>query len=300
MQRSKRIVTILLGLIASTAYSFAVESYDCKLLWLISADSDAPNQFKDSFSYLLNEQSLTVALQNLRAYCCSKDLLSDTNKNKICNNVQSANNFPESEYLYDHLVDVAVRKRDGRSTEAYNMGIDGKTREYREYMDQIATKPEGSSPDEIIAKIQERRVPKTSPLIEWYNPETCANTKQRKELESKTLYEKLANICTIARCAYDAMTKDQKPTRDTSIATEIGYENCQLMIDDKIYNEFRYMNNVINQAANRKLQKNLNEYLTNYFARDRLLNLQNKIGETYDAFAVVNRFVQEGTKMCSG
>jgi len=158
-------------------------------------------------------------------------------------------------------------------------------------MDEIATLPEGKSPDDIIKKINELWIPKGTPfLVESYNDAVC--NKDRSELANKTLYEKLSNVCTISKCAYDAMVENI-PNTDSKIATSIGYEQCQSMISEKIYAEFAYMNSVINEAANRKMQKNINEYLTNYFARDRLINLQNKIGETYDAFAVVNRFVQE-------
>jgi hypothetical protein len=230
-----------------------------------------------------------MALQNLRAYCCSTKLISD---DKICKNADSSNNFPESPYLYDHIIDVAIRKRDGRTDNAYKLKVDTKTVEYRNYMNEIATLPEGKSPDTIITKIKELWIPKTSSTIESYSTAVCGKTTQRNELTNKTLYEKLSNVCTISRCAYDAMVKNI-PNKDSTIATAIGYEKCQNMISEKIYAEFTYMNSVINEAANRKLQKNINEYLTNYFARDRLINLQNKIGETYDAFAVVNRFVQE-------
>ncbi len=214
-----------------------------------------------------------MATQNLRAYCCSNKLISDE---KICENIDSTNNFPESPYLYDHIIDVAIRKRDGWEKNAYNLEVDAKTVEYRQYMDEIATLPEGESPDEIIKKIKELWIPKTSPTIENYSPAVCEKAIQRNDLSNKTLYEKLSNICTISRCAYDAMVKDI-PNKDSTIATAIGYEQCQNMISQKIYYEFSYMNSVINEAANRKLQKNINEYLTNYFARDRLINLQNKI-----------------------
>lgn len=262
---------------------------------MISEGSNAPEKLNKSFSYLLDKKSLETALQNTRAYCCSQKSL--TNKD-ICKNADSANNFPESPYIYDHLVDVALRKRDGRKDIAYNLEVDPKTQAYREYIAQIASKPNGNKPDDIIKKIKERRIPNGSPFIKTYSEKICKNT-NRNELENKTLYEKLANVCTIARCAYDALT-DGVPEKDTTIATAVGYENCQTMISDKIYSEFQYMNIVTTQAANRKLSQNFTEYLTNYFARDRLLNLQNKIGEIFDAFVVVDRFVQEGTKQCSG
>ncbi len=295
MYKHKRVIGIVTTIIASTAYSFAVESYDCKLVGLISEWAASPTQLDKKFGYLLDKDSLTMALQNLRAYCSSAKLIDE----KIGKNADSANNFPESPYLYDHLIDVATRKRDWWQSNAYNLEVDAKTVEYRKYMDEVATLPQGKSPDDIIKKIKELWIPKTNTYIESYSPAVCDKTAQRNDLTNKTLYEKLSNICTISRCAYDAMVKNI-PNKDSTIATAIGYEKCQNMISEKIYAEFTYMNSVINEAANRKLQKNINEYLTNYFARDRLINLQNKIGETYDAFAVVNRFVQEWTKQCSG
>lgn len=294
MRQYKRLIGIFTTILASSAYSFAVERYDCKIDSLIGEWAAAPKQLKDKFSYLLDEESLTMALQNLRAYCVSAELTSK----EIGGNADSTNNFPESAYLYDHILDVAIRKRDGWEKNAYNLAVDQKTVDYRSYMDKIATLPEGKSPDDIIKKIKELWIPQNTPSIKSYSKKVC-ETENRGDLESKTLYEKLANICTISRCAYDAMVKDIDK-KDSGLATAIGYKNCQTMISNKIYSEFTYMNSVINEAANRKLQKNINEYLTNYFARDRLINLQNKIGETYDAFAVVNRFVQEWTKECSG
>lgn len=185
-----------------------------------------------------------------------------------------------------------MTRRDGRDDNAYGITVDPKTKEYREYMDKVATLPEGKKPDDIILKIKELRIPTGTPFILGYTPEICKAKAKRDTLKDKTLYEKLANVCTVARCAYDAMTKNQT-NRDSTIATALGYEKCQDMVTAKIYSEFEYMNTIINEAANRKLINGTNQYLTNYFARDRLINLQNKIGETYDAFAVVNRFVQE-------
>ena len=61
----------------------------------------------------------------------SRDVGKNENDRKsICTGFINAKNYPDSTYLYDQLLDVAMRRLDGNNNLAYKLDVDptGKTR----------------------------------------------------------------------------------------------------------------------------------------------------------------------------
>jgi hypothetical protein len=60
--------------------------------------------------------SFTTIVKNLKAYCCSQNLI-ECSEEEIAN--LSETKYPESPYLFDHLIDITMRRLDGISTLTY-------------------------------------------------------------------------------------------------------------------------------------------------------------------------------------
>jgi fluoride ion exporter CrcB/FEX len=71
------------------------------------------------------------------------------------------------------------------------------------------------------------------------------------------------------------------------------------MVQDKKNYELLYARTVINLMANQSLRTFMSTNLLDYYANNRLIALQSTITEMVGAFTTVNRFVVEGTRMCS-
>jgi len=55
-------------------------------------------------------------------------------RKKICDGFINAKNYPDSLYLYDHLLDVAMRRLDGNKDLAYDLDVDAGGKARREFI----------------------------------------------------------------------------------------------------------------------------------------------------------------------
>lgn len=286
------LITASITIISIIGQTYGQQSYDCIA---VNTNIQDKNIFFDDPSGLLPPEAIQKAYENLQAYCCAANLITDK---QICTYPKDKV-FPESPYLYDHLIDVIIRRLDGFEDMAYGLEIDTQGIQRRETSKEIATNPAGKTAIQAIDNIEnfwwlsDKPIPVPTP----YNTNNCGTIDTN--LITKNMYTKYINTCFVARCAYDQEIENIKNI-STRADTSNGYKTCQDIIQTKVLQELRLARITMSEVANQKLRKAMTDYLKNYFVNSRLQNMQDKLSGVYDAFAVVNRFVIEGTKQCSG
>jgi len=67
------------------------------------------------------QDAIDRATKNLRSYCCEQNILRDTPTVQICDDSDMPPDkyFPQSAYLFDHIVDIMLRRLDGNDDLIY-------------------------------------------------------------------------------------------------------------------------------------------------------------------------------------
>ena len=80
---------------------------DCGLITLLPI-----NKEKSQRKGMRRDADVTIALNHLKAYCCKSVIGPKDTKKKLCENFDYPPSYPQSPYLFDHLIDVGLRKLD--------------------------------------------------------------------------------------------------------------------------------------------------------------------------------------------
>lgn len=133
----KAILASIIGLIAITGSVFADD--DCGLV--VGKSLEGTMQHYQAFSYktVIPEAAFRQALINLKAYCCTKVRSCKDETDKI-----KEKPYPPSAYFFDHLFDVTMRRLDGVQSLAYGVEADPAGKAWREYINQVASDPNGA------------------------------------------------------------------------------------------------------------------------------------------------------------
>ncbi len=229
---------------------------------------------------LLPKEAVARASKNLRAFCCEQKMIRDLPwKPKVCKEQDIPANkfFPQSQYLFDHLVDVMLRRLDGNPDLIYpDVELHPRAKAWRETIREYAIIPEWKSPAELInISIDDRVLPKPDGLINLYG-----------------------SVCSTAYSYYISL--DASKSSPGAQATAKTYKDtCPVVVKSLIQYELMYIRVIIDLLANRSLWHSMSTYLKDYYANNRLVNLQSTINEMVGAFTTVNRFYVEWTSQCS-
>ena len=232
-------------------------------------------------SDLLPEEAIKRVTKNLRAYCCEQKYLRNTvdaNGNDIivCDqdkDIPTNGYFPQSTYLFDHLIDVMLRRLDGNENLIYpDVPVHEKGKERRELMRNYANNPDGNMPAAIVT-----------------------STNQYWNIDNGVLHTLYNEVCDTANAYYKNLRSNTPAARELPNAVKL----CKELIREKTQYELMYARMIINLQANRMLGKSMTTHLVDYYANNRLMTLQSSIAEMVAAFTTVNRFVVEWTRQCS-
>lgn len=232
---------------------------------------------------LLPKEAVERASKNLRVFCCEQKMLRDLDwtpeDKKICKekDLPANKSFPQSQYLFDHLVDVMLRRLDGNPDLIYpDVPLHPKAKIWRETIREYAISPEWKSPAELI----------NTSVGNWVNPNPDG------------LINLYGKVCSTAYDYYTRLAASKSsPWAQATAKTAI--DTCPVVIKSIIQYELMYIRVTIDLLANRSLGHSMSTYLKDYYANNRLVNLQSTINEMVGAFTTVNRFYVEGTKQCS-
>jgi len=229
---------------------------------------------------LLPKDAVVRARKNLRAFCCEQKMIRNTETNpEICKDqdIPANKQFPQSQYLFDHLVDVMLRRLDGNPDLIYaDVELYPRGKDWRETIREYAIVPEWKSPAKLI----------NIAMDDWIQP---------KDDGLLPMYKK---VCDLAYGYYTSLA-ESKTSPGAQVTEKTHKDTCTSVTDSIIQNELMYIRVIIDLLANRSLWHSMTTYLKDYYANNRLVNLQSTINEMVGAFTTVNRFYVEWTKQCS-
>lgn len=134
-------ITIGLAMISSTYANDCSILIDEKKTTLIDDNIEAiVSGYLESYQNVLPRDAFKKALINLKAHCCTKEIQTSCSPSDI-QNIQLP--YPESVFLFDHLLDVAMRRLDGITGLAYNLSPDPTAMERRTKITEIANSANG-------------------------------------------------------------------------------------------------------------------------------------------------------------
>jgi len=279
---------ILIPLIALLFMSSITIANDCEYVGN-GEDSKATiikNWNKDN---ILPQDAIEIAVKNLQKFCCTEESL----KTELgyCD-ISKDWDFPSSAYLYDHILDVSLRRLDAKVDNKnwenlmYWLSWDPQGKSWREFITEHGNSSNGSVPVQIVDEFKKNREIKSN-LLNWMaNHDMPWWDDKFNNYKEWTLWEKYARICETSVYLYLGLI----PNADKA-KLDKAYKNCKSLINTRIKNEYDYTKAILMQKWNKLLHVNIKTYLDSYFSQDKMTELQQLIFNIKNTFNEVNKAV---------
>ena len=287
--------------------------------WIVNlsrwTDSNKFSNFmtKEQQLAIIDKESINTAILNLKKYCCEKNLwwlnysLDTCKQDKVFFN----DNIIDSQYFFDHLFDVVMRRLSGLSGEydiytKTNMSVDSLGWEWRSWIVWQAENVSWVNPQIIIDKYQEFWHPSAPQL--WYDVSNNINTSfwdlsdqdfllyvsgnwwsqeskdiadALKNYDNWTLYDRYNNACAITQYLYALLDLWLSSEDKNRTINNLAKWYCKQATKSQIDNENLYVKLVILQAGNLFLQNYRQWYISYLYDRSKILtdtwrNITNK------------------------
>lgn len=191
----KKLLSIVI--ITTIALAGSAFAHDCNLVVGENFKGTIKNYEVFTYKKVVPEAAFEQALTNLKAYCCAQVVPSS------CSQIEKNSlpkSYPESAYLFDHLLDVTMRRLDGIPSLAYGLSVDpaGKTR--RTYSNDVAASANGTQAKTIEEKYQEYR---TLHKKETKNLDIVAANFANDNSATLSLGDKYDTVCRLLKNIYE-------------------------------------------------------------------------------------------------
>jgi len=276
----KYIITIL-----STIISIAL--FQGLFLWLASAalstnDCDKAISSWDEVTWEIKYgniypyKNFLIARSHLLAYCCKEKFRKDENYKKYCT-ADLPINFPESDFFYDHLIDVWFRSLD--VVGIYDGQIVDKDAQERNIF--ITDPTKATTPIIIQNEYTKNRSQKrflSNTTMSWYNEEAW--------LWGVTLADKYVNLCYLIKRIYS----DEKLVGyiERNINSYKYYKDCRMVANYRINQEYSLAKLLMAQASIRTLTDSIKSYAIDEFVQNRLMKLFDKLSDISELFSTIS------------
>lgn len=264
---------------------------------------------------VLPKSALELALQNLHASCCASRRSSATICNKPSNqkNRKERKNFPESNYLFDHLLDVQLRR--WSYNKAYQgLPIDDQAQKRNENIETNILETWGKLPTVFNREYAKYRELQKELLLPNYekgmNPTTYKNLledilegeksthpinqKKIEKFNERNLRTKFLNSCAVATYTTILLSTAQ----DLSSTLFSAQESCLQLLDQQLQNQHNQLQQAIEFKSDKLIQDTLKEYGSLYFGQ-KLTNLQSRVVEISTYLQGVMRQVTKLVPKCN-
>lgn len=278
---------------------------------------------------IITKDDLNTALLNLKKYCCENELWWLNQKSKTCIDDKTFfnNNALDSQYLFDYIFDVMMRRLNGL-TDDKNIytsmtEVDDKWKEWRDRINSKATDLSWANPQEIIDKYNlywsqsdpqmwydiTEKVYKTFNSSnhdqdflayvsgQWKTGDSTSVANAIKNYDKRTLYDRYMNACALAEYFYalldvwlDSSDKDRVRERLS------GGGLCNQIIQEQIDGERQYVERVEMDASNLYLSNYIEWYL--WYLYNRWNKMKSLRRDSVDRFLDVVRAVPNLVNQC--
>ncbi len=251
-------------LIAISGQTFA---HDCSLV-----DGSENNNFAiadtlASYKAFMPAEAIKTALIHLKAYCCSQIIPDNT----IC--IQDKKilpaTYPESEFLFDQLLDVSMRRLDGATTLAYNLEVDSTALNWRKIIARIVAQPAGQQGNEIntqFATYFTKHELTSQDLLQNYN-----------DIDRVSLQDKYDWTCQLIKSLYTDLKRSNLTVIDDATMTK-----CWKIVSSRVSREKNYVQVLMTKKSNQLLNETTTAYTKKYFVEEKLAALSKLITQVKD------------------
>jgi len=267
-------VLIIVGLIT---ICYIAQSYanDCKIF---EGDIEKTYAGKQEYRQFLDENAFQKAIIHLKAYCCKHHIK--------CTDNLPEKHYPQSAFLFDHLVDVSMRRLDGIKELAYGLDPDPMAKTRREEINKIAADPTGQQ----AVGIQE--------LLNNYRPKEDKKKTQRtntivlpkyntSNTEELSLTDKYATLCEINKIIYQDLVVTQAVPLGRYSDTSSFYRKCINLTRARVQSEIQYVKLLMVQKSSQMLDTTTKAYTKTYFGQEKLMGLRTLITKVKNLFQTI-------------
>lgn len=285
---------IAITIIISLATIGTTYASDCSILvdenktTKIDANIEAiVSGYPEAYKNVLPTEAFKKALINLKAHCCTKEIKKSCSADDI-KNIQLP--YPESAYLFDHLLDIAMRRLDGITWLAYNLSPDPTAIERRTKITEIANNANGmpaKTIEDIYIKYRTWHINTTK------NIETVIAAYKNNTLETLSLGDKYSTMCEMINKIYASVANSNK-----TIIWINFFNGCKTIVKERMKRETGYIKILMVQKSNQLFTETTKAYTKKHFVEEKLMALRNLIDKVKDVFTTI---VQQApaSKMCS-
>lgn len=304
----KSALTLLIGIIGIGIWGIST-AHDCNLFnekWLLSReDSVYPTILKDDpILNALPEQAIHRALLNLQAHCCTSN---ESNKNgtgckKSSSDRKDRVNYPQSTFLFDHLVDVLMRRLANDKSYA-GLPPEKKSEERNNKLDSLMLAAKGILPLEFQNEYDKYRKLQPQYLLSGYNESNSLSyiqtirskdnedrLKNYKDWSIRTAY---SNVCSVATYLMMLLAPN-----NMNNPVQNAREQCTLQTKNMLKKESNYHYNIVVYKADQLQRDTLQLYANNYFGQ-RVQNLMDKLATLSTEWLGVARQVPKLVPLCT-
>lgn len=284
----KSIITTILSIVALTGSVFA---HDCGLVIEKNLEEILSNysiNYKE-YTWVLPAEAFNQALINLKAYCCAQVVQT------ACTDKEKENlptQYPESAYLFDHLIDITMRRLDGITGLAYGLSPDPTALKRREEIDKIANSAIGMQSSEIEKLYREYR--------QLHNNENFDITNYNKnDFATFSLRDKYNTLCDILKNLYEKLkSKDSDIIIGWYLDKNSFFNGCRNLVNKRVQRENGYVKILMVQKSNQLFNETMKAYTKKHFVEEKLMGLWTLINKVKDMFKTI---VQQApaSKTCS-
>lgn len=255
-----------------------------------------------TFKNILPKEAFKKAVENLQIFCCSQDSLKK-DLNYCENDINTTKAVPESAYLFDHILDISMRRLDAKEVNEngddliYGLKPDPSGKEWRDFITKRWNNYRWNVPIEIKNEfIKHWTINKNNIITDkWdWKSKIPWNDETFKDYSNRTLWEKYNWICEVSSYMY----LSKVPTANSTDVYK-AYVNCKSLIAKREKNEYDYTNTILMQKWNQLLYLNVQSYLDNYFSQNKMVELQQIVFGIKTLFSEINRAIPELVRNCS-
>lgn len=291
-----------------------VQAHDCHLFTNTSLQDYDKTLFATATKghaalQTISPQGLHRALINLKTHCCNANLLNNnTQMLASCSKdqllIKGRTNYPESPYLFDHLVDVMSRRLqvDGNYED---VPADPQAQLRRKKTDQLAHAAEGTLPPALSKTYQENRALQHTLLLPSYNGvskgsyQAALNEIEKTnprfgKYEQWNLASKYHNLCQSAIYLMTLLPGDFR-SEELVLAQEI----CSTQMQKLIHQEAQTLEELIIHKSDLLLLQNLKSYTDEYLINTRAQRFEEKMVRMVSNLFGVMRMIPKLIPQCN-
>ena len=295
----KILIFIALWLCFCTSTYAANTDGDCALI--LSKDKILSN-WNDGTQWNLVQampkEAMEKAFDNLNAYCCDVNKITDT-----CIDTNNNTFYPESLFIFDHILDIYLRRLDAKQENEnwedllYGLEPDSIWKEWRDFIIARGNDTKWTLPLQIRGKYENfwtttKNVPVLSENYQQYIQNRKSSISGNiQTYDSRTLQDKYNLACDITKYIVEILGANDIDSPQ--------YQSCKNLTNNRINNENKYVKTILLQQSNKLLSSNIKSYTNIYFVSNKLNDLQSVIVNINTSLFEINKAVQKLTPECS-